>query len=98
MDAKDIMEIDENQMRFLITMKDWFIAVEDSDGPFIYWSSTTFGAGDVYTTTIIKYIDMIIDTGWYDRGNSKDILNWMRELYIVNHKRPHIHTSLITTI
>ena len=28
----------------------------------------------------------------------KDILNWMRELYIVNHKRPHIHTPLITTI
>ena len=98
MGEKDIMEIDENQMKFLITMKDWFIKVEDMEGPFIYWSSTTFGAGDVHTTTIIKYIESIIDKGWYDKVNNRDILNWMRELYLINYKRPHSYTSLITTI
>lgn len=98
MGEKDIMDIDENRMRFLITMKDWFTNIEDSDGPFIYWSSTTFGAGDVYTSTIIRYIENVINRGWYSDRDNKDILNWIRELYIINHKRPHIHTPLITTI
>ena len=98
MDKKDIMEIDEDKMGFLLTMKYWFITIENIEGPFVVWSSKTFGGGDVYTASIIKYIEGIIDKGWYSTESNKDILNWMREVYIVNHKRPHIHTPLITTI
>ncbi len=101
MDKKDIIEIDYDKMGFLMRMKNWFTTIENIEGPFVVWSSKSFGskhAGDVYTTSIIKYIEGIIDRGWYSDIENKDILNWMRELYIVNHKRPHIHTPLITTI
>jgi len=98
MDKKDIMEIDEDKMRFLLTMRDWYTRIEEKEGPYRSWSSKSFGGGDVYTDSIIKYIDMIIDRGWYSDVENKDILNWMRELYIVNHKRPHVYSPLITTI
>jgi hypothetical protein len=101
MNKKDIIEIDYDKMGFLLTMKNWFTNIENIEGPFVVWSSKSFGskhAGDVYTTSIIQYIEGIIDKGWYSDIENKDILNWMRELYIVNHKRPHIHTPLITTI
>lgn len=100
MDKKDIMEIDEDKMRFLLTMRDWFKRIEEKEGPYLSWSwsGKSFGAGDVYTSSIIKYIGGIIDKGWYSDVDNRDILNWMRELYIVNHKRPHVYSPLITTI
>ncbi len=98
MGEKDIMEIDEDKMRFLLTMRDWFKRIEEKEGPYRSWSSKSLGGGDVYTDSIINYIGGIIDKGWYSDVDNKDILNWMRELYIVNHKRPHVYSPLITTI
>ncbi len=98
MDKTDIMEIDEDKMRFLLTMRDWFMRIEEKEGPYRSWSSKSLGGGDVYTDSIINYIGGIIDKGWYSDVDNKDILNWMRELYIVNHKRPHVYSPLITTI
>ena len=88
MDAKDIMEIDEGKMWLLMKMKDWFIKVEQENtrvnlGTYIYWSSTML-KGSISTKNIVDYIDDIIDRGWYSDTSHKDILNWMRELYIVN--------------
>lgn len=96
MDKKDIVEIDYDKMGFLMRMKNWFTTIENIEGPFVSWGFANRG-GDVYTKTLIEYIEGIIDVGYYSDGN-KDVLNWMRGLYIVNHKTPHIHTPLITTI
>ena len=88
MGEKDIMEIDEGKMWLLIKMKEWFIKVEQENtrinlGTYIYWSSTML-KGKISTKNIVDYIDDIIDRGWYSDTSHKDILNWMRELYIVN--------------
>ena len=40
MDKKDIMEISEDKMGFLLTMKHWFIVIENIEGPFVAVSYT----------------------------------------------------------
>jgi hypothetical protein len=101
MDAKDITEIDEGKMWLLMKMKDWFIRVEKENtrvnlGTYIYWSSTML-KGNLSTKNIVDYIDDVIDRGWYSDISNKDILNWMRALYIVNGKGSNT-ISPITTI
>jgi hypothetical protein len=101
MGEKDIMEIDEGKMWLLIKMKEWFIKVEQENtrvnlGTYIYWSSTML-KGSISTKNIVDYIDDIIDRGWYSDTSHKDILNWMRELYIVNGMGYKV-SSPITTI
>ena len=101
MDAKDITEIDYDKMRFLMTMKEWFIKVEQENtrvnlGTYIYWSSTML-KGSISTKNIVDYIDDIIGRGWYSDTSHKDILNWMRELYVINGKGSNT-ISPITTI
>jgi hypothetical protein len=95
------MEIDYDKMRFLMTMRDWFkeCEVENSfwsPGTYLTWGSTTM-EGTMSTTTMVAYIDWVIDKGWYSDIDSKSTLNWMRALYIVNGKG-NTTISPITTI
>lgn len=105
MDLKDLIVLNEDKMRFLLTMRDWFKECEVENG---YWNPGTYLTWGTYlgsstmestmsTTTIVAYIDWVIDKGWYSDIESKGTLNWMRALYIVNDKG-YTTISPITTI
>jgi hypothetical protein len=90
MDNKDIMEIDEDKIEFLYKMREWFKDCEvensySSYGTYLTWGSKT-REGTMSTTTIVAYIDWVIEKGWYSDIDSRGTLNWMRALYIINGK------------
>lgn len=95
MGEKDIMEIDERKMALLIRMRDWFDEMS-SMGWNVEWYSTTM-KGKAYTRVIIGYLDDIIERGWYSDSEQKDVLNWIRGLWILNGMGRFI-TNPITTI
>lgn len=91
MDLKDLIVLNEDKIEFLYKMREWFkdCDVENSygsPGTYLTWSSKTREGTMSTTTTIVAYIDWVIDKGWYSDIESKETLNWMRELYIVNGK------------
>ncbi len=101
MDLKDLIVLNEDKVFLLNRMREWFkeCEVENSfwsPGTYLTWSSTTM-EGTMSTTTIVAYIDWVIDKGWYSDIESRGTLNWMRELYIVN-GMGYTTISPITTI
>jgi hypothetical protein len=105
MDVKDLIVLSENKVKLLLTMKHWFKECElensyGNPGTYLMWG-TYLGSSTMEstmsTTTIVAYIDWVIDKGWYSDIESKETLNWMRELYIVN-GMGYTTISPITTI
>jgi hypothetical protein len=95
MDYMEMIILDKDKMSLLIKIRDWFTTMS-SRGDNIDWSSNDLG-GSVYTRTMIEYLDDIIDRGGYSEREHKNVLNWMRELYIINGMGKEV-ISPITTI
>jgi hypothetical protein len=97
MNVSDLEILTGDRKKWLIRIRDWFEIVDSIDKS-LTWNSTKLG-GELYTISIIVYLDEIISKGHYDSSIYSNTLNWMRELYIVNHKTPpHLRTPIITTI
>ena len=105
MDKKDLIVLSEDKVFLLNRMREWFKECElensyGNPGTYLMWG-TYLGSSTMEstmsTTTIVAYIDWVIDKGWYSDIESRGTLNWMRALYIVN-GMGYTTISPITTI
>ena len=92
MKETDVQDIDTDKMQLLMKMRDWFTLIS-SRGDNINWSSRQLG-GSTYTRTMIEYLDDIIERGWYSNTEHSSVLNWMRELWILNKKGVEIDNPI----
>jgi hypothetical protein len=95
MDYMEMIILDKDKMSLLIKIRDWFSTMS-SMGDNIDWHSKELG-GSTYTRSMIEYLDDIIDRGGYSEIEHKNVLNWMRKLYIINGMGKEV-ISPITTI
>lgn len=77
----DVLEEEMLRLRIkgMKTMVNWFEII-DSVKRHLSWSTPHLGT--INTHIIIKYLNRKLDTGWHE--NDRDILNDIRELYLIN--------------